>query len=232
MAVGPGGAGCCLVASDGGVFAFDEPFAGSLGAAPLNRPIIGMSSDAAGNGYTLVGSDGGVFSFNTPFYGSRGANPPLTPVVAISTVPTNDGYYLVSLAGVVFAFGSAVNYGSVDIVAPYRPVEDAEGAARVFLPERDGASPADRPSVVRHDCPGLLGTRLHPQRGRPAPGHGHRDRTPSATTASSRTQSAPRLAMDRDQAALERRHDRAEGVERVDTVTTFALMNATVCLVQ
>jgi hypothetical protein len=69
----PSGHGYWNVASDGGVFAFDAPFRGSLpgliSADQLAAPVNGMV--AYGNGYLLVAGDGGVFTFsNLPFAGS------------------------------------------------------------------------------------------------------------------------------------------------------------------
>src|ERR1700727_589453 len=49
-----------LVASDGGIFTFgDAAFFGSMGARPLNKPIVGMAATPDGGGYWLVASDGG-----------------------------------------------------------------------------------------------------------------------------------------------------------------------------
>ena len=71
MAAAPNGSGYWFVASDGGIFAFgDARFYGSMGAHPLNQPVVGMASNR-GNGYWLVAADGGLFSFGSaPFYGS------------------------------------------------------------------------------------------------------------------------------------------------------------------
>ncbi|MGH9004015.1 MAG: hypothetical protein ACRDYV_12895, partial [Acidimicrobiia bacterium] len=81
----PDGAGYWLVASDGGVFAFDASFRGSLGGVRLNRPVTGMVP--FGNGYIMVGEDGGVFNFSDrPFSGSLGDRPPAHPVVAVAAV--------------------------------------------------------------------------------------------------------------------------------------------------
>ena len=74
----PDNRGYWLVASDGGVFAFNAPFRGSMGAHQLcNRPVNGLV--AYGNGYLMVASDGGVFNFsNKPFVGSLAASRQLT----------------------------------------------------------------------------------------------------------------------------------------------------------
>jgi hypothetical protein len=79
------GAGYWLVASDGGIFAFDAPFRGSMGATPLNRPVTGMVG--YGNGYLMVAEDGGVFAFSDlPFAGSLGDRPPDRPIVSVATL--------------------------------------------------------------------------------------------------------------------------------------------------
>jgi hypothetical protein len=73
------------VASDGGVFAFDAPFRGSMGGRPLNRPVSGMVR--FGDGYLMVGEDGGAFNFSAaPFLGSLGAGPPPAPIVAVAAL--------------------------------------------------------------------------------------------------------------------------------------------------
>ena len=79
------GTGYWLVASDGGIFAFDAPFRGSLGSIRLNRPITGMVR--YGDGYLMVGEDGGIFNFsNLDFAGSLGNKPPARPVVAVAAL--------------------------------------------------------------------------------------------------------------------------------------------------
>jgi hypothetical protein len=85
MAPAPGG-GYWLVASDGGIFAFDVPFFGSMGAVRLNKPISGMVPGR--DGYLMVAEDGGIFSFgDVAFHGSLGANPPASPVVSVALLP-------------------------------------------------------------------------------------------------------------------------------------------------
>jgi hypothetical protein len=69
----PDGSGYWNVAADGGVFAFDATFRGSLpGLVPfdqLHATVQGMVP--YGNGYLLVAGDGGVFVFSDlPFQGS------------------------------------------------------------------------------------------------------------------------------------------------------------------
>jgi hypothetical protein len=105
--------GYWLVASDGGVFAFDVPFLGSMGATPLNQPVISMHATADGNGYWLVARDGGVFSFGTAvFHGSTGATPLNSPVISMAVAPGGAGYWLYAADGGVFSFDVAF-HGSV-----------------------------------------------------------------------------------------------------------------------
>ena len=59
-----------MVASDGGIFAFNVPFEGSMPAvrALTNAPMIPtvrMRALASGRGYYLLGSNGAVYSFGT-----------------------------------------------------------------------------------------------------------------------------------------------------------------------
>jgi hypothetical protein len=72
------------VASDGGLFAFNAPFEGSMGGKPLNSPIVGMAYDPATGGYWEVASDGGLFAFNAPFEGSMGGKPLNSPIVGMA----------------------------------------------------------------------------------------------------------------------------------------------------
>ena len=72
------------VASDGGIFAFNAPFYGSMGGKPLNEPIVGMAFDPATGGYYEVASDGGIFAFNAPFQGSMGGKPLNKPMVGMA----------------------------------------------------------------------------------------------------------------------------------------------------
>jgi hypothetical protein len=79
------GEGYWLVASDGGIFAFNAPFRGSMGGRPLNKPVSGMVP--FGNGYLMVGEDGGIFNFSDRlFLGSLGATPPARPVIAVAVL--------------------------------------------------------------------------------------------------------------------------------------------------
>ena len=79
----PDGGGYWLVASDGGIFAFNGPFYGSMGDRQLNRPVTGMVG--FGNGYLMVGEDGGIFAFgDAPFFGSLGDRVLAQPIVSVA----------------------------------------------------------------------------------------------------------------------------------------------------
>ena len=71
MASAADGRGYWLVASDGGIFAFDVPFQGSMpsvrgvGFFPLT---LRMRAVPSGNGYLLLGADGSVNAFGTARY--------------------------------------------------------------------------------------------------------------------------------------------------------------------
>ena len=80
----PDGSGYWLVASDGGVFAFDAPFRGSMGGVRLNAAVTGMVP--FGNGYLMVASDGGAFDFSDqPFSGSLVGTGSTQPIVSVAT---------------------------------------------------------------------------------------------------------------------------------------------------
>jgi len=117
-------AGYWLVASDGGIFSFgDAAFAGSTGAMPLNRPVVGMAATPSGHGYWLVASDGGIFSFGeAAFAGSTGGMPLNRPVVGMAATPSGHGYWLVASDGGIFSFGDAAFAGSAGGMPLNRPV--------------------------------------------------------------------------------------------------------------
>jgi hypothetical protein len=73
------------VASDGGIFAFQAPFKGSMGGTRLNKPVTGMVRYA--DGYLMVAQDGGIFDFSSqPFLGSLGGSPPAHPIVSVAAL--------------------------------------------------------------------------------------------------------------------------------------------------
>ncbi len=121
MAVDRNTGGYWLVASDGGIFAFNAPYLGSMGGKTLNKPVVGMTTTLNGTGYWLVASDGGVFSFNAPFQGSTGSLRLNKPVVGMSLDRATSGYWLVASDGGVFSY-NAPFYGSTGSIALNKPV--------------------------------------------------------------------------------------------------------------
>ncbi|HEV3130741.1 MAG TPA: right-handed parallel beta-helix repeat-containing protein, partial [Acidimicrobiales bacterium] len=101
------------VASDGGIFTFNAPFAGSMGGQHLNAPIVGVAEDPTTGGYWEVASDGGVFAFNAPFDGSMGGQHLNAPVVGMAPNLKGEGYWEVAADGGIFAFGGAPFLGSM-----------------------------------------------------------------------------------------------------------------------
>jgi len=117
------GPGYRLTASDGGVYSFCEPFYGSMGGTPLNRPIVGMATTPDGKGYWLVASDGGIFSFgDAVFHGSTGSFRLNAPIVGMASTSDGKGYWLVASDGGIFSFGHAVFHGSTGALRLNAPI--------------------------------------------------------------------------------------------------------------
>ncbi len=115
--------GYWLAGSDGGVFAYGAPYAGSMGGKHLHAPIVGMAPTPDGRGYWLVASDGGIFAFgDAGFYGSMGNRHLAAPVVGMAPTPDGRGYWLVASDGGIFAFGDAEFHGSMGGKVLARPV--------------------------------------------------------------------------------------------------------------
>jgi hypothetical protein len=107
------GLGYRLEGGDGGVFAFSEPFYGSV--PPPDPPGLGLHLyDFAGmvagaGGYWLAERNGGVFAFGAAgYYGSLtklGIH--VDDIVGIAATPDGKGYWLASATGDIYAFGDA-----------------------------------------------------------------------------------------------------------------------------
>ncbi len=112
--LGQSQSGYLLAAKDGGVFAFNGSFRGSMASVKLNAPVVGIARTPDGQGYWLVASDGGVFSFgDAKFQGSLGGTHLNAPIVGIASTPDGKGYWLVASDGGVFSFGDAKFQGSL-----------------------------------------------------------------------------------------------------------------------
>ena len=114
--------GYWMAASDGGIFAYDAPFFGSMGGKPLNQPIVGITADPKTGGYWEVASDGGLFAFNAPFFGSMGGKPLNKPIVGMVATPDGGGYWEVASDGGIFSFGDAAFHGSMGGIHLNAPV--------------------------------------------------------------------------------------------------------------
>ena len=137
--------GYWLVGSDGGIFSFGTAaFHGSMGATPLQRPVVAITPTLTGNGYWLVASDGGIFSFgDSTYYGSlpalgfhpHGSGLPQSlnaPIVGMVPTFTGRGYFMVASDGGVFALGDAKFKGSCPGIG------GCAGAAVAVMPDRTG----------------------------------------------------------------------------------------------
>jgi hypothetical protein len=107
------GGGYFLVASDGGVFAFNATFAGSCySIGGCVGSAVSVIPDASGNGYWLVTSTGNVYAFGDATYlGAPG--PESTPITSAVATPDRGGYWIMDGAGQVFAYGDATGLGGL-----------------------------------------------------------------------------------------------------------------------
>jgi hypothetical protein len=112
-----------LVAADGGVFSFCEPFLGSMGGQHINAPIVGMAETPGDAGYWEVGADGGIYSFgNAGFHGSTGSLHLNAPIVGMAATPDGGGYWLVASDGGIFSYGDAGFHGSAGSIHLNKPI--------------------------------------------------------------------------------------------------------------
>jgi hypothetical protein len=120
--------GYWMVAHDGGMFSFNEPFFGSAGSLQLNAPIVGMAPTWDRQGYWLAGADGGIFNYGDAVYDGSLPQDDLTTskVVGIVGAPQTDGYYLIGSDGTVWNF-NATNDGDLPFLGIH--VDDIVGGA-------------------------------------------------------------------------------------------------------
>ena len=103
-----------MVASDGGVFSFGQPYCGSDMAGPGSSPVVGIAMAPDTGGYWLASADGAVQGYGQAIaYSSLNAEPLSSPIVGIAATPDGHGYWLAAADGDVFAFGDAHYYGSM-----------------------------------------------------------------------------------------------------------------------
>jgi hypothetical protein len=76
---------------------------GSMGATPLDKPVVGVTSGPRGIGYWLVAQDGGVFTFGqNPFAGSLGGSS--LDIIGLFSTNAGQGYTLVEAGGTAHSF--------------------------------------------------------------------------------------------------------------------------------
>jgi hypothetical protein len=127
------------VASDGGIFAFNAPFLGSMGGKALNAPIGFMAGTPDFAGYRMVGTDGGVFDFgDAQFYGSAAA-PGSSGWDALTATPTGGGYWLFSNTSSA-SFGDAAS--QLTVVGGNASAAPVVGAATLAISPATGGSPS------------------------------------------------------------------------------------------
>jgi hypothetical protein len=130
--------GYYLVAADGGIFAYNAPYLGSMGGHPLNASMVGMACTPTGKGYWTVASDGGIFAFgDAQFFGSMGGRQLNQPIVGMAASPTGKGYWFVAADGGIFAFGDAKFAGSMGGQHLNKPIV---GMASPAVTTRKGAT--------------------------------------------------------------------------------------------
>jgi subtilase family serine protease len=112
-------AGYWMTTSNGSVFAFNEPFHGSLAGKHLSAAVVGIAANSSG-GYWLVTAKGQVSAFGATNRGS--VKHPNGRVVGIAADKSGTGYWVVTSNGHVYAFnapnrGGARAAGVVGIAA-------------------------------------------------------------------------------------------------------------------
>ena len=110
MAVDPATGGYWLVASDGGIFAFDDPVPRLDGRRAPQQAGGGdgrHARRAAGTGWSPPTAGSSAFG-DARFPARPGASRSTKPVVGMAVDPATGGYWLVASDGGIFAFGRAV----------------------------------------------------------------------------------------------------------------------------
>ena len=104
-------AGYDLVAADGGVFTFGQPFCGTAETGQLVPPMVGIAMSPGTGGYWVADAQGNVLNFGgAQLYGSMTGRHLNSPIVGIAARPDGSGYWLVAADGGVFAFGDPATY--------------------------------------------------------------------------------------------------------------------------
>jgi hypothetical protein len=136
--------GYYMVASDGGVFAFNSNFAGSCpGIGGCSGAAVAVAPDASGNGYWLVTATGHVYTFgDATFYGAPGLQG--SPITAMVRTPDGGGYWILDANGQVFGYGDAANNlggptGSVGGLNPATSIFATSDGGGYWVASADGS---------------------------------------------------------------------------------------------
>ena len=98
-----------MATGNGHVYAFHEPFHGSLAGKHLSSAVVGIAGNNKG-GYWLVTANGQVSAFGAPIHGS--VKHPNGRVVGIAADKSGTGYWVVTSNGHVYAFNAANRGGA------------------------------------------------------------------------------------------------------------------------
>jgi len=117
------GRGYWYLGRDGGIFAFDVPFYGSVPGLGIRAEVLGMAATPTGGGYWVLARDGGVFAFgDARFHGNMVGRPLASPIIRLEPTSTGKGYWLLAADGGVFSFGDAKFHGSTGAMPLNSPV--------------------------------------------------------------------------------------------------------------
>jgi len=113
--------GYWLAASDGGIFSFAVPFAGSASGQP--QAVGAFAASPGGIGYQLASGSGSLFPYGAHPACTGSVASPNRPMVGMAVAPAGDGCWMVAADGGIFSFGSgAAFYGSTGGIRLNQPV--------------------------------------------------------------------------------------------------------------
>ena len=107
--------GTIIIHADGGVFAYDAKFYGSMGGTGLvmgvNDIVSGLETPS-GDGYWLLGRDGGIFSFGDAQYRGNGIALARYACQSVELIPHGDNGYAIVYECVVQPAGGVLVPGT------------------------------------------------------------------------------------------------------------------------
>ena len=132
-----------MVASDGGVFSFCEPFLRALRQTyPWPQRSSGWQPPPMAGATGWSRPTAAIFTYgDARFFGSTGNLHLNQPIVGMAAAPDGNGYWLVAADGGIFSFGSAAFYGSTGAMHLNQPIVGmaaAPGGGGYWLVAADG----------------------------------------------------------------------------------------------